>query len=395
MHGGGREIGIGVLGYEGAAKAHLQALLRVGTIFPSLPVRPVLVALSGRTTERVREIAARYGAQGAFTDWQAMIEDPRLQVLINAGPNDLHAGPSIAAAARGLHVLCEKPLARTAPEAQAMRDAVARAGIVHMAGYNYRFVPAVLQARRMIEAGELGQIYHLRTRYCDDSMVDPAVAHGWRHERARAGSGVLGDLAAHAIDMARFLGGEISAVGAATRIFIDRRPRRDGTQGVVDVEDAVEAVLEFASGAIGTLEASTFCPGRKNFFTFEISGSRGTLAFNLERLNELELYLTGDRINGFRTVLVTEGHHPYGGVWWPPGHILGWEQTFVHQLHRFLTAVGGEAAVAPEGATFDDGYRCAAICELLERSSREGRRLAVQEWKPEPQAGDAGRTGRR
>jgi predicted dehydrogenase len=377
MTGTTREIGIGILGYEGVAKAHLQALLRVGTIFPSLPVRPVLMAVAGRTEEKVREIAARYGARATFTDWRAMIDDPRVQALIDAGPNDLHAGPSTAAAARGLHVLCEKPLARTAPEARGMRDAAAHAAIVHMVGYNYRFLPAAVQARRMIEAGELGELYHVRTRYCDDSMIDPAAPHGWRHERVRAGSGVLGDLAAHAIDMARFLAGEISAVGAASRIFVDRRRRPDGTEGVVDVEDAVEAVLEFANGAIGTLEASTFCPGRKNLFTFEVSGSRGTLAFNLERLNELELYLTGDRMNGFRTVLVTERHHPYGDVWWPPGHILGWEHTFVHQLHRFLTAVGGEGTVAPEGATFDDGYRCAAICDLLDQSSREGRRLVV------------------
>jgi predicted dehydrogenase len=340
------------------------------------------VALAGRSAGRVQEAAARYGAQAAYTDWRSLIEDPRVQVLINAGPNDLHEAASVAAASRGIHVLCEKPLARSAAEAARMRDAATAAGIVHMAGYNYRFTPAVALARRMIVEGRVGEIYHFRTRYSDDSMVDPQVPYGWRHSRTAAGSGVIGDLAAHSIDLARFLVGEIKAVSAASRIFTDRRPRRDGDHGIVDVEDAIEAVLEFTNGAVGTLEASTFCPGRKNLFTFEVNGSRGTLAWNLERINELEVYLQGEAVNGFRTVLVTEGHHPYGGTWWPPGHVLGWEHTFVHQLHRFLTAVALGGTVEPEGATFADGYRCAVVCDLLDQAAREGRRLTVEGSTP-------------
>ncbi len=378
MTGQGREIGVGVIGYEGVAKAHLQALLRVATIFWAPAVRPVLVALAGRSAERVQQTASRYGALAAYADWRRLIEDPRVQVLINAGPNDIHEEASLAAAARGIHILCEKPLARSAGEALRMRDAAASAGIVHMTGYNYRFAPAVLLARRMITEGQLGQIYHFRTRYSDDSMVDPQVPYSWRHSKALAGSGVIGDLAAHGIDLARFLVGEIRALGAVSRIFIDRRPRTRGGEGVVDVEDAIEAFVEFANGAVGTLEASAFCPGRKNLFTFEVNGARGTVAWNLERLNELDVFLAGEAANGLRSVLVTEGHHPYGGRWWPPGHILGWEHTFVHQLHWFLTAVAGEGRVEPEGATFDDGYRCAVVCDLLEQSAREGRRRTVQ-----------------
>jgi predicted dehydrogenase len=372
-----RSIGIGVLGYAGVAKAHLLAIPRVPPIFGPVAVRPVLVALAGRTAAQTELAAQRYGAQAAYADWRRLLDDKRVGMLINAGPNDVHADVSIAAAARGLHVLCEKPLARSAEEAARMRDAVASAGIVHMTGYNYRFVPAVQLARQLIRDGRLGQIYHFRTRYCDDSMVDPQVPYGWRHSKAHAGSGVIGDLAAHVVDLARFLVGEIQAVSATARIFIGRRPRREGGEGTVDVEDALEAVLEFASGAVGTLEASTFCPGRKNFLSFEVNGASGSLVFNLERLNELDVYLPDDGANGFRTVLVTETHHPYGGKWWPPGHLLGWEHAFVHQLHRFLTAVASEGPVAPEGATFEDGYRCAVVCDALAQAAREGRRLLV------------------
>ena len=373
-----RTLGIGVLGYTGVAKAHLFALQRVATVFWPLPVRPQLVALAGRSAEALQKAGQRYGALTTYPDWRRLIADDRVQVLINAGPNDVHAEATLAAAARGLPVLCEKPLARSGAEAARMRDAAISAGIVHMTSYSYRFYPAVQLARQMIREGRLGRIYHFRSRYLDDSMVDPQVPYSWRHSKSRAGSGVIGDLAAHSIDLARFLVGEIATVSATTRIFIDRRRRPEGGEATVDVEDAVEAVVEFANGAVGTLEASTFCPGRKNFFTFEISGAAGSLALNMERLNELDLYLRDDGANGFRTVLATEPTHPYGGTWWPPGHILGWEHAFVHQLHRFLTAVAGQGSVEPDGATFEDGHRCAVVCDLLEQSAQTGRRLAVE-----------------
>jgi predicted dehydrogenase len=385
-----RTLGIGVLGYTGVAKAHLFALQRVATVFWPLPVRPQLVALAGRSAEALQQAGQRYGALTTYTDWRRLIADDRVQVLINAGPNDVHAEATLAAAARGLPVLCEKPLARSGAEAARMRDAAISAGIVHMASYSYRFYPAVQLARQMIREGRLGRIYHFRSRYLDDSMVDPQVPYSWRHSKSRAGSGVIGDLAAHSIDLARFLVGEIATVSATTRIFIDRRRRPEGGEATVDVEDAVEAVVEFANGAVGTLEASTFCPGRKNFFTFEISGAAGSLALNMERLNELDLYLRDDGANGFRTVLVTEPTHPYGGTWWPPGHILGWEHAFVHQLHRFLTAVAGQGSVEPDGATFEDGHRCAVVCDLLEQSAQTGRRLAVE--NPVASAGRKPRT---
>ncbi len=385
-----RTLGIGVLGYAGVAKAHLFALQRVATAFWPLPVRPQLVALAGRSAEALQQAAQRYGALTTYTDWRRLVADDRVQVLINAGPNEVHAEACLAAATRGLPVLCEKPLARTGNEAARMRDAAVSAGIVHMTSFSYRFFPAVQLAKQLIREGRLGRIYHFRSRYLDDSMVDPQIPYGWRHSKSRAGSGVIGDLAAHSIDMARFLVGEIATVSAATRIFIDQRRRPEGGDATVDVEDAVEAVVEFANGAVGTLEASTFCPGRKNFFTFEISGAAGSLVYNVERLNELDLYLRDDGANGFRTMLVTEPTHPFGGTWWPPGHILGWEHAFLHQLHRFLTAVAGQGSVEPDGATFEDGHRCAVVCDLLEQSAQTGRRLAVE--SPVASAGRKPRT---
>jgi predicted dehydrogenase len=325
----------------------------------------------------VHEAARRFGALEAHTDWRHMLDDRRIQILINASPNYLHAEASIAAAERGIHVLCEKPLARSVEEADQMLAAARRAGIVHMTGYNYRFIPAVQLARRFIAEGRLGQIYHFRARYSDDSMVDPSTPYSWRHSRARAGSGVIGDLASHAIDLARFLVGDIVAVAAATRVFVPLRPSSSGSAGIVDVEDALEAVVEFANGAVGTLEASTFCPGRKNFLTFEINGALGSLEFNLERLNELRVFVPDKDASGFRTVLVTESYHPYGGVWWPPGHVLGWEHTFVHQFQRFLVAVAEGTGVEPDGASFEDGYQCVVVCEMLERAAREGRRQVL------------------
>src|SRR2546428_6155964 len=223
-------------------QAHLLAIQRVSTIFWPLPARPLLVAVAGRSADRVERAAQRYGAQAAYPDWRRLIDDRRVQVLINAGPNDVHAEASVAGAARGLHVLCEKPLARTSREAAQMRDAAVTARIVHMTGYNYRFVPAVRLARQLIREGRLGRIYHFRTRYCDDSMVDPSIPYGWRHDQGRAASGGTRDLGRPPLDLARFLGGPASAGSATARIRIDRRPRRDGGRGGGDAAAALVAV---------------------------------------------------------------------------------------------------------------------------------------------------------
>jgi len=228
----------------------------------------------------------------------------------------------------------------------------------------------------MLEAGELGDIYHFRGRYLQEWIIDPQFEHVWRLDRTAAGSGALGDLGAHVIDLARFLVGEIDSVSGLLRTFIPERPG-----GEVDVDDAFEAVVAFENRAVGTIEASRFCQGRKNGLTFEINGSKGSLVFELERLNELQVHLVDSRpgqlAQGFRQVLVTEANHPFLRSWWPPGHIIGWEHTFVHEIHHLLGAIAADERIRPYGADFEDGYRAAEVCDAILRSSETGRREPV------------------
>ncbi|HYM63168.1 MAG TPA: Gfo/Idh/MocA family oxidoreductase [Gaiellaceae bacterium] len=371
-----REIGVGMLGYAFMGKAHSNAYKTLAYMTWPPPLTPRLVAIGGRTEEAVAEAARRYGFEKAVTDWRDLVSDERIQLFDNSGPNNLHAEPTIAAAEAGKHVLCEKPLGRTADEAYETWQRVDAAGVKHMCAFNYRFVPAVRLARELIEAGELGEIYHFRGRYLQEWILDADFPIVWRLDRDAAGSGALGDLGAHVIDLARYLIGEIATATGVTRTFIEDRPG-----GKVDVDDAFEAVVEYESGAVGTIEASRFCPGRRNSLTWEINGSNGSLAFDLERLNELQVHLRdsrpGERAQGFRTVLVTEADHPFWEHWWPHGHIIGWEHSFVHEIHHLLTAIAADGDVAPHGATFEDGYRTAEICDAIVRSSDSGRKETV------------------
>ena len=376
-------LGVGVLGYAGVAKAHLNALKRLPHIFWPSPVRFRLLGIGGRTYAAVEDAARRYGFEYATTEWRRLVDDPRLGLLINCAPNDAHAEPCLAAAAEGKHLLCEKPLARDAREARRMWEGVRRDRIRHQVSFNYRFIPAVRLAREMIQAGDLGDILHFRTRYTDDTLSDPATPHTWRQEKRRAGSGVVGDLASHVLDLARFLVGEVRGVAGLSRIIVPRRPVTIGSRKTktVDVEDLYEGILEFGNGAMGTLEVSTFCLGRKNYLTFEVNGTGGSICFNLERLNELEVFRAepkSRRDRGFKTVLVTDGDHPYGGTWWPPGHILGWEHTFVHQLHHLVRAIVGQQAVAPIAADFHDGYVNAVLCDALLHAAKERRYVRLK-----------------
>jgi predicted dehydrogenase len=368
-------VGVGMLGYAFMGKAHANGYKKMPYIFYPPVARPRLVGIAGRSKEAVETAAARFGFERAYTDWQAMLKDPEIQVFDNCGPNNLHAEPTIAAARAGKHVFCEKPLGRDAAESKAMLDAVEAAGVTHMCAFNYRFVPAVRQARLFIEQGLLGEIYHFRARYLQQWIADPDFPMVWRLNKAVAGSGALGDLGAHIIDLARFLVGEPARVSGLTKTFI---PQRGGE--TVDVDDAFESIVEFENGAVGTLEASRFCRGRANHNTFEINGSKGSIVFNLERLNELEVYLVDTQpkeANGFRNVLISESFHPFWDKWWPQGHIIGWEHTFVHEINHFLDAIVNNTDVAPYGATFEDGYRASVICDAIVQSSQEGRRVDI------------------
>lgn len=377
-----RLIGVGLVGHTGVGRAHLNALGKLPDFCWPAPVRLRLVGIAGRSPARAEEAARRHGFEYGTGEWRRLVEDPRLDLLINCAPNDQHAEPCLAAAALGKHLLCEKPLGRDAAEARRLWEAVRRRPLCHQVGFNYRFLPAVRLAREMIEAGQLGTLVHFRMRYTDDSLSDPTTPRTWRQERRRAGSGVVGDLASHALDLGRFLAGEIRSVVGFSRIVTPRRPAAASARRrlPVDVEDCYAGAVEFAGGGLGTLEASGCCPGQKNYLTFEANGTRGSLRFNLERLNELEVFRResdGRRDRGFTTVLVTDPDHPYGGRWWPPGHILGWEHSFVHQLHHLLLAILGEGTVAPLAADFRDGHRAAQICDALLQTARTGRRIRL------------------
>jgi len=373
-----RTLGIAIVGYGGIARPHVAAVRRHPDAFPEAPATGRVLVIAGRHAEAVSAAAARLDIPRWDTDWHAIVQDPAIDLVINVAANDAHAEPSIAALRAGKAVLCEKPLARTAPEAEEMARAARAARQAAMTGFNYRFLPAVQLARQLIASGSVGRLYHFRARYSDDSLLDPTTPFAWRHDRAAAGSGVIGDLAAHAIDLAHFLVGPIAAVTAVVRTYTTARPagREGGERRPVTVEDAVVATLEFGNDAVGTLEASGMCPGRKNLLSFEVNGERGTVLFDLERLNELRVYHGDGPARGLANVLVTERDHPYGGRWWPPGHILGWEHTFVHQFDEMVrrtTGAGGELV----GATFEDGLATAQVCDALVTAAETGRRVTV------------------
>jgi predicted dehydrogenase len=360
--GAAKPIGIGLLGYAFMGKAHVNGYRTLSYMTWPASLQPRLVSIAGRDEQAVSAAAGRFGFERYVTDWRELVADPEVELFDNSGPNNLHGDPTVAAAEAGKHVICEKPLGRTADESYEIWQRVAKTGVKHMTAFNYRFVPAVRLARQMIDAGELGEIHHFRGRYLQE--WGPTDAEAWRFERDAAGSGALGDLGAHVIDLARYLVGELESVAASTRTF---QPGRE-------VDDAFEAVAEFESGAVGTLEATRFAPGRKNALSWEINGSKGSLAFDLERLNELQW---SEGTSGFRTILVSEADHPFWQWWWPHGHVIGWEHTFVHELRHLLDAIADGTDVAPHGATFEDGYRAAEVCDAVLRSAESGRRERI------------------
>jgi len=363
-------VNVALIGYAFMGRAHSNAYRQV-TPFFAPRLTPRLKVLCGRTPTRVAAAARTLGWDEAATDWREVVARPDIDLVDVSTPGDSHADIAIAAARAGKAVICEKPLANSVKDAERMLAAVRKAGVVHMVCHNYRRAPAVMLAHRLIEAGDLGEIRHFRGTYLQDWINDPAFPLVWRLDKTQAGSGALGDIGAHVVDLARFLVGEIAEVAGDLRTFIRERPLPGRTRktGRVTVDDAAVALVRFASGAMGTIEATRLAPGRKNHNRFEVNGSRGSLAFDLERLNELELYLESDRrgLKGFRTVLVTEEGHPYVKAWWPPGHVIGYEHTFIHTVYDLLEGLADGRSPAP---TFADGVRNQRVLEAIERASK-------------------------
>ena len=372
-----REIGVGLLGYAFMGKAHANGYRKMPFFFYPPPALPRLVAICGRTEEAVAEAAKRFGFETYYTDWKKLIADDRIELVDNCLPNNMHAEPCIEAAEAGKNIICEKPLASTLEDAKAVYEAAEKAGVKNMTAFNYRFVPAIRLAKQLIDEGYIGKILQYRAVYLQEWIMDPNFPLVWRLRKSVAGSGALGDLGAHIIDLARFLVGEVASVCGLTETFIKERPLPEDPEkkGKVDVDDVFIAMARFKNGAIGSFEASRFCAGRKNYQRVEIHGTEGSIVFNLERLNELEVYSKKDPEDrmGFRDILVTESVHPFMEHWWPHGHIIGWEHTFVHEIHHFIDCIVNDKPVAPMAATFYDGLKCQEILNAIEESARKGR----------------------
>ena len=377
------EVGVGMLGYAFMGKAHSNAYKKIPYMMYPPPAIPKLVAVCGLEEDVAAEAARRYGYQSSYTDWKKMLKNDDIQLFDNGGPNNIHAEPSIAAARAGKHVLCEKPLGRTAKESASMLEAVEKAGVKHMVGFNYRFVPAIRQIRNLIDSGALGQIYHFRAVYLQEWIMPHYNAPmWWRMDKKVAGSGSLGDLGAHIIDLAHYLVGGIESVSALTETFIKERPLPGSdVMSPVDVDDAFVAAVRFENGAIGSLESTRFAAGRKNYNVFEINAEKGSIRFNLERMNELEVFWVNDEpkeTQGFHDVLISEGSHPWWSNWWPHGHMIGWEHTFVHEITHLLDAIVNDKPVDPHGATFLDGYRASVICDAIVKSAEGKKQVAIK-----------------
>ena len=374
------EIGVGLVGYKFMGRTHSNAYRQVARFFDVDPT-PRMRVLCGRDEAGVTAAAAQLGWEETETDYRQMVTRDDVQLVDVASIGSSHHAVVMAALAARKHVLCEKPLANSLAEAREMVEAAERAGVVASVNFNYRRVPAVQLAKQLIESGQLGEIRHWRAVYLQDWITDPEFPLVWRLQKHLAGSGALGDIGAHIIDLAHFLLGDIEEVNGLLKTFIKERPipaemtglsaSASTERGEVTVDDAALVLARFANGAIGTFEATRFATGRRNRNSFEINGSRGSIVFDLERLNELQFYSQDDpqETQGFRTILVTEPVHPYMSAWWPAGHIIGWEHTFTHGVVDLLNGIVNKQSPAP---TFADGVKCQAVLDAVERSSDGG-----------------------
>jgi predicted dehydrogenase len=366
-----RRLAVGLIGHDFMGRAHSNGWRQISHFF-EVPAAIELKTICGRNAGATKRAAAKLGWKNSATDWRRVVTDPEIDVVDICTPNDTHCEIAIAAVQAGKAILCEKPLARNVVEAERMLRAVRKAGVVNMICHNYRRIPAIALAREMIQHGEIGdRIFHFRARYAQDWIVDPGFPLVWRLQSKTAGSGALGDIFSHIIDLARYLVGEFREVCAATETFVRQRPLEAGSRkkGRVTVDDAVTMIGRFRSGGLASLEATRFAPGRKNSIMLEINGSAGSLFFDLEEMNRLKFFSRHDPKGrqGFRDILVTEPWHPYIAHWWPPGHMIGYEHTFTHTIADFVNAVVKGKSIQP---TFEDGLQNQRLLEAVARSAK-------------------------
>jgi predicted dehydrogenase len=378
------KILVGMLGYSFMGKAHSNAYRQMPHFFYPPPAMPVMKMICGIGAAEVQKAQDQLGWEEGTESWEELVARDDIQVFDNCGPNNIHMDPCIAAAEAGKHIICEKPLALNAKDAALMAHAVSQSGVKAMVAFNYRRVPAIVLAKKLIDDGMIGKIYHYRAVYLQDWIMDPNFPLVWRLQKELAGSGPNGDLNAHILDLSNFLVGKVSKVCGMTETFIKERPlegpaggalgaaKASGKKmGKVTVEDAAIFMAKFQNGALGTFEATRFAKGRRNYNRIEINGSKGSLAFNLERFNELEFFSEDDPkfAQGFRTINVTEAVHPYTANWWPAGHIIGWEHTFIHEIFEFFKCIAEDTEVTPN---FDDGVYNNKVLDAVLESAAKG-----------------------
>ncbi|WJH37197.1 Gfo/Idh/MocA family oxidoreductase [Paenibacillus sp. CC-CFT747] len=384
-----KKVKVGMVGYKFMGKAHSQAYRDIPMFFPDA-VKPVMKTICGRDRDGVSQAAEQFGWEAHVTDWRQLLADPEIELVDINAPSNAHKEIALAAAKAGKHIFCEKPLALTLEDSREMLKEVEEAGVKHMVGFNYRFAPAVQLAKKLVSEGRLGRIHHFRAWFLQDWIVDPDFPLVWRLQKEIAGSGSHGDLGAHLIDLAHFLVGEMEEVIGMSETFVKERPTADSMTGLsakgskdapkapVTVDDATLFLARFADGALGSFEATRFAPGHRCTNAFEINGSKGSVKFDFERMNELEVYFTDDAedVQGFRRVLATDPAHAYSEAWWPPGHTIGYGQTFTHELLEFMRALGEDRQPVPN---FRDGVQCQAVLAAVERSIDERRWVKLTE----------------
>ncbi|ANY75703.1 dehydrogenase [Paenibacillus ihbetae] len=383
------QLRVGMIGYKFMGKAHSNAYRSLPMFFPKA-LKPEMKAICGRNASAVQEAAEQLGWNESVTDWRELIQRDDIDLIDINAPSDAHKEIAIAAAKAGKHIFCEKPLALTLADAREMLQAAEDAGVRHMVGFNYRFSPAVRLAKKLVDSGRLGQIYHFRAWFLQDWIMDPQFPLVWRLQKEVAGSGSHGDLGAHLIDLAHYLVGDMQEVIGMSETFIKERPiasemtglsakgSGDGPKGKVTVDDATLFLTRFENGALGSFEATRFAAGHRSTNAFEINGSLGSVKFDFERMNELEVYFTSDEedVQGFRRVLATDPVHDYMEAWWPPGHTIGFEHTFIHEVLELSQAISEGRQPVP---SFEDGVKCQAVLEAVDKSIEERRWVSLSE----------------
>ncbi|MEC0202950.1 Gfo/Idh/MocA family oxidoreductase [Paenibacillus lautus] len=384
-----KQLRVGMIGYKFMGKAHSNAYRSLPMFFPEA-LKPEMVAICGRNVSAVQAAADQLGWNESVTDWKELVNREDIDLIDINAPSDAHKEIAIAAAKAGKHIFCEKPLALTLADAREMLQAAEEAGVTHMVGFNYRFSPAVKLAKKLVESGRLGQIYHFRAWFLQDWIMDPQFPLVWRLQKEVAGSGSHGDLGAHLIDLAHYLVGDMQEVIGMSETFIKERPiasemtglsakgSTGGPMGKVTVDDATLFMTRFENGALGSFEATRFAAGHRSTNSFEINGSLGSVKFDFERMNELEVYFTSDDedVQGFRRVLATDPVHDYMEAWWPPGHTIGFEHTFTHEILELSTAISEGRQPVPN---FEDGVKCQAVLEAVDKSIEERRWVQLSE----------------